>query len=177
MARPPIVAQPPHDDAPVTADGQHSQAWTGYHQTVADALSKLAAQQGVGVTDGTAAAAGKIGEYLTATFGSSGLSNNVAADLGTLALTAGDWDVRGYATFTSSATALRGVFAWVGNAAVTPNQAAGIAVANMGTGTALWTGPQRFSGAGAMTAYLGVMASFSAGTAAASGFIAARRVR
>jgi hypothetical protein len=50
---------------------------------------------GVGVIDGSNAAAGNVGEYLTATGGTVSGSSGVTIDLITLALTAGDWDVWG----------------------------------------------------------------------------------
>ena len=68
MASAPQVVQPPFYDPPIVdyATGQqHSQAWTEYHQSVADQLASLAAtmRANQGVTDGSDAAAGQIDEY------------------------------------------------------------------------------------------------------------------
>ena len=75
--------QPPTNDPPITeAGGQHSQAWAGYFQGVADQLATLQAKVRKGVTDGSDAAAGDIGEYLTATSGAVPLTNIRAGQCG-----------------------------------------------------------------------------------------------
>lgn len=61
----------------------------------------------VGVTDGSNAAAGIVGEYKSTIvpFGSGiTLTNNVTAQIASLALTAGDWDLDGEFYVTSAAT-------------------------------------------------------------------------
>jgi hypothetical protein len=61
----------------------------------------------VGVTDGSNAAAGNVGEYISniVPFGSGHtMSNGVAAQLATITLSAGDWDVDGVAYFGFPAT-------------------------------------------------------------------------
>ncbi len=60
------------------------------------------AMQTTGVTSGADAAAGTIGEYLTGTISG---TVTVQAQVGTLALTAGDWDVWASASFAVSGTA------------------------------------------------------------------------
>lgn len=104
--------QPPANEAPVATDGaQHTQAWAAHHEAVADRLvdvdSQLNALPGqietavkVGVVDGSDAVAGNIGEYMTATSGSVSLTNNVLANVVSLVLTAGDWDMSGNVQFT-----------------------------------------------------------------------------
>jgi hypothetical protein len=79
------------------------------------AYSKAESRQGV--TDGSNAAAGQIGEYLesTAIFSSS-ISNNTTGTCGTLALPAGDWDVWGVATLSgASVTGLGRISIGLGN--------------------------------------------------------------
>ena len=98
MASPPGVLQPPFYDPPITdypSGQQHSQAWTEYHQSVADHLATM----NVGANDGSDAAAGTVGEYMTNTSGAAGLVDNVVTNLAALNLTAGDWDVSGYVLF------------------------------------------------------------------------------
>lgn len=166
--------QPPANEIPIAADGlQHTQAWADYHQSVADALAAV----DTGVTDGSDAAAGQIGEYLSASLGSVSLGASTPTNVGSLSLTAGDWDVSGLVTITNTSNALRIVEAWVSIASATPELPAVVASSvNMGS-TSLWAGPLRVSSAAASTVYLGAQATASAGTSSASGFIQARRVR
>ena len=57
--------------------GNHSQAWTEYNQSLADQVNALTAAIGKGVTNGSNAAAGQVGEYMTATASGVALANNV----------------------------------------------------------------------------------------------------
>jgi hypothetical protein len=163
---------PPANETPLAPDGQHTQAWAAYHQSVSDALAAVH----TGVVDGSNAVAGQVGEYLSATPGSAALSG-APIDVGTLSLTAGDWDVSGWVVISNSASALRIVEAWVNTASVTPNMATSVAVAaNMGV-MSLWAGTIRVSSASASTVYLGAACFATSGTTTASGFIQARRIR
>jgi hypothetical protein len=88
--------QPPANETPMADDGkQHTPAWRAYFQSVADYLITLHQ----GVTDGTDASPGQVGEYMTAASGTVGLANNVVTNLISLDLTPGDWDVSGNAQF------------------------------------------------------------------------------
>ncbi len=143
------------------------------------------AQTVSGVTDGTAAAAGIIGEVkssLVATGGAQSMADGVGKNITTLTLTAGDWDVEGNvninfgsATTTASSAGIALTTATVptdgsevanGIQLTTTTAVAGIAlprkVVNVTTDT---------------TVYLVGKAAFSAGTAAGWGKITARRVR
>lgn len=53
----------------------------------------------MGVTDGSNAAAGQIGEYLSAQGGPSSLTSNTALNVASISLPAGDWDVQGEVWF------------------------------------------------------------------------------
>ncbi len=92
--------QPPIQDRPLDDRGQLGQAWTRHQQDVVDALDRIER----GVTDGSDAAAGQVGEYIEATFaGPAGLAGGgTAVNVGSISLTAGDWDVSGSVTFSSS---------------------------------------------------------------------------
>lgn len=177
--------QPPGNAAPVADDGQHSEAWATYHQSVADRVSALPAVIGAqvrkGVTDGSDAAAGDIGEYISASVGPVALTTNTAADVGSISLTAGDWDVWGSVLFTSSGNNLVDVQAWLSNTSATPAEPGRsvilLFVGQMGSGTRLTAGPVRFNVATTTPVYLGTFVTFPAGTAGASGFIGARRAR
>src|SRR4029077_3656098 len=97
--------QPPANDPPVAKDGgQHSPAWTNFFQKITDqlqALQTLQASAGKGVTDGSEAAAGDVGEYMAVTGGTGALVSATTANLASLDLTAGDWDVSGTALFSA----------------------------------------------------------------------------
>ena len=57
---------PPLIEKTIDARGETTQPWAEWFQTVSDRLSKLGLNAGAGVTDGSEAAAGQVGEYLTA---------------------------------------------------------------------------------------------------------------
>ncbi len=182
---PPIARlEPPANDAPIADDGQHSEAWATYHQSIADRVTNLPevalAAARKGVVDGSNAAAGDIGEYVTSTFGVAALTNNIAANVGSISLPAGDWDVSGYVLFTSSANNLVGAQAWVGTVSATstdPRSVMLLFAGQMGGGTRLVAPSIRVNSASPTTVYLGALASFAAGTAGGQGTIWARRAR
>ena len=144
-----------------------------------------------GVVDGGNAAAGDVGEYReTITLDPSGdvsLTTNVAADIATLSLTAGDWDVSGIVYFSgNAATNVTRLIASVslssgtlttlgqlGRTDFTPGNSLPFAV----TSEALNCGPKRISLAATTTIYLVGLLSFTVSTAVGFGHISARRVR
>ena len=180
MAQPPRLVEPPIADPVLIADpaaGQmHSQAWTEYHQSVADNIVALRSKKGV--IDGSDANAGDVGEYLEAVSGTVGLSGGVSTDVVPLALPAGDWDVEG-------------------NVAITPSGATSYAMAGVGVGAVSFgavvtrvagaTPPTQFrlstggalrvSTATAVTVHLVAECGFSSGSVSASGRMWARRTR
>ncbi len=179
---PPANLQPPTQEQPLAATGTFSEPWASHNQNVVDRLNALPAQLAAlrkGVIDGSAAAAGDIGEFVTATFGPAALASNVAADLGSLPLTAGDWDVSGQVAFTISTGAAL-IQAWVSDVALTPldpNRVVLISAGLFALGTRLVTGSQRFLKAAPATILLGTFATFGTGTVSAEGTIWARRRR
>jgi hypothetical protein len=106
------------------------------------------ASGGTGVTDGSDAAAGIIGEFMSAS-GSGGLTSAAPADRATLTLTAGDWDVARSATITPNIANMTFAQAWLNTAANTPADPgrAGLQPGGAGTlGAADFViGPRRFS--------------------------------
>ena len=106
MPDPVQLVSPPALHAPIAGalQQQFSQPWAAFHQQVSDLLNQLAATSGVGVTDGSEAQPGQIGEYMTMTGTATGLANNVMAPVASLDLTAGDWDVSGNVQFSSGGT-------------------------------------------------------------------------
>jgi hypothetical protein len=102
MASPRKVVEPPFYDPPIAdfpSGQQHSHAWTQYHQSVADALANVHA----GISDGSDAAPGQIGEYMTSTSTAVGVGDGAVTNLAAVNLTPGDWDVSGYVAFNAGA--------------------------------------------------------------------------
>jgi hypothetical protein len=137
-----------------------------------------------GVTDGSDAPAGQIGEFITAALASGSaitLTSLTATNIVSISLTAGDWDVEGSARFTNASVTLSNIQAWVSQASATVPPAGGngmtlVTGPNFGN-SALSTGSLRFSLASAATVYLSVFTGFTTAPCTAYGTIRARRVR
>ena len=141
-----------------------------------------------GTTTNDSAAAGKIGEIIESTVlvGSAvSLTTATAADVTSISLTAGDWDVWGNVGLSLNAATTHTRFdAWISATSATfptpPNGGAISGIrATMETGIAqfLSTGTTRVSIALTTTYYLSARCSFAVNTLAAYGYIGARRVR
>lgn len=173
----PVSPQPPVNETPVAPDGQHTQAWSQYHQKVSDALSGML----VGTTTNDNAAAGGIGEYINGTGTGVSISNGVAANIASISLTAGDWDVSGNITFTPAPTthpAALGASCSATSAAFGPLATLIQTAFAVGQPTAFAAGGvTRFSLAATTTVYLVAVAFFTTAGMAAGGFIAGRRAR
>ena len=160
--------QPPVNDPPVAeAGGQHSQSWTNYFQNVADRLSHLQN----GVTDGSDAAAGDVGEYLSASAGVA-LSSAVVANVASLSLTAGDWDVSGNVGFVAGSGTHSFFAAGIGG--IDTYLAATFSAAAINQ--ALSTATRRYNVTAATTVWVVAEAQFT-GVMSATGSIRARRMR
>lgn len=142
----------------------------------------------VGVTGASNAAAGHYGEYASSTvlFGSAvALTNGIAANVTSISLTAGDWDVSGNVVFgPAGATTIQNIVAWISTTSATlptyPNSGAITDLAlpfTTGNSQAIPAGVRRISLAATTTVYLSCRASFGVSTMVAYGFIGARRVR
>ena len=139
-----------------------------------------------GTTTNDNAAAGQIGEVISATVTTAvSLTTNIGANVASIPLTAGDWDVQGEIWFQPSVGAL-GLFAGVSNtsAALTPapsisNPRSQIVLTSATTGNAqiMPVRPGRISVSVTTTIYLVAQAVFSSGTTVATGCIWARRAR
>jgi hypothetical protein len=166
--------QPPANDPPVADDGRHSDAWTGFHQNVADRLDSITQKvmAKAGVTDGSEATAGQIGEFMTASAGGVGLSDNVVTNVVSLDLTAGDWDVSGNVGLaTGSGTHV--TFA-VGIDSIDTQIMATFPTG--GINQVMNTATRRYNGTATVTVWLVALAAGSS-SATASGSIRARRAR
>lgn len=140
-----------------------------------------------GVTDGSNASAGAIGEYISSLVGS-GVSiptTGTVINITSISLTSGDWDVFGAVTFVSSSTAVvtygRGCVSTT-SASINFPYCAGY---SNGTGSALIGSadlpvavpPIRVNVSTTTTVYLCATQGFASGTTSAYGYIAARRRR
>lgn len=142
-----------------------------------------------GTSTNDSAAAGKVGEIIQSTVlvgAPVGLSTATPADVTSISLTAGDWDVWGSVWFTPAATTSVTIFQGAVNttSATLPTAPAGGAyfkkmqaalVPNAVFGSPV--GTTRISVASTTTVYLVTQATFTADALSAYGYIGARRVR
>ena len=139
----------------------------------------------VGTTTNNNANAGSVGEHITATGTSVALTNNTAANITSISLTAGDWEVSSSCTFIPAGTTTTSSFV-VGSSNVSAtfpgDPFTALLQANAGafmTGAkqSLAAPSQRFSLSGTTTVFLVAQAGFAVSTLTATGTIRARRVR
>lgn len=131
-----------------------------------------------GVTDGSSAPTGDIGEVLSVTGTSTSLTTATVASLCSLTLSPGDWEVNSVATCTSSA----------GMTSITTGANTSSTVIQQFPNrlqilTAFATGSQiipsvrqRFKVSASTVIYFNISAGFSSGTVSAQGYIEARRI-
>lgn len=141
-----------------------------------------------GVSSNTNANAGDVGEFVTATVASGSavsLTTNSPANITSISLTAGDWDVRGTCVVTvGGATIVTALTCGVNSVTATQPglSSGGQGQTGLGGGltgiadTSVNSGTQRFSLSGTTTIYLVATSLFTVSTAAAYGSIQARRV-
>lgn len=136
-----------------------------------------------GTTTNDNAATGYIGEYVSSTVASGSaitLTNATAANVTSLSLTAGDWDVSGVITFNGAVT---GSYSTAGISTTSaahqayPNSVDSPYLPTAAANASTVVPAIRISVASTTTVYLVALEAFSAGTAKAYGFISARRVR
>jgi hypothetical protein len=132
------------------------------------------------------ASAGYVGEYISSTvvLGSAvSLTNDTTANVTSISLTAGDWDVSGVVAFNPNAattmTANRAAISTTSATVPTAGNAGYTWGANPGTGLpiAISTGVARLSLNATTTVYLVARSTFAVNTQSAYGTISARRVR
>lgn len=135
-----------------------------------------------GVTDGSSAPAGEIGEVLSASSNSNPvtLTSGSASNLVQLTLTPGDWDVRGVGRFDPSTGSINAVSAsWnttSGTFAGFPDNSQVQGISAGGTQQIL-APVKRINVTTNTVIYLVGLAVFNSGTCAGKGFIEARRIR
>ncbi len=141
----------------------------------------------VGTTTNNNADAGKVGEYISSNIasGSVSLTTNVAANITSISLTAGDWDVTGSVNFlpaaTTSVTRLLGSISSISATLDLTNDAHTTLYMNAtvsgGVASTLTLPTKRVSLSGTTTIYLVSFATFTVSTITGGGVITARRVR
>lgn len=139
----------------------------------------------VGTTLADNANAGSIGEYLTNTATGVALTSGTAANVVTLSLTAGDWDVSGIVTFVNpGTTTYTGFIVGISTTSATQPTSNTGALVNFqlpfttGVNQALATPSNvRINVSTTTTVYLVATAGFGTSTLTANGFISARRRR
>jgi len=182
-----IFQEQPATSGQIFVDQQRNQMLAAILKALTDGLLPVPGQiPGTGTNDN--ADAGNVGEYISSTVlaGSAvGLTTATAANVTSISLTAGDWDVWGAVANTVGAgTTTSLVVGWISTTSATqptsPNEGAyasdSRAVAANGVVT-MPVGSKRISLASTTTVYLGVRADFAVNTMAAYGFIGARRRR
>lgn len=158
------------------------------NKTISSTANALDVKQVAGTATNDAATAGNLGEFLSTTVlagAAVALTTATPADVATLALTAGDWDVWGSVVFACAAgTVATAIAGWIGTASATvPTLPNGGAMAQLsatfgaGTTLALPVGSSRVSLAAPATMYLSCQSTFTVSTEGAYGFIGARRRR
>lgn len=142
----------------------------------------------VGTTTNNNANAGSVGEFVSSTVlvGSAvPLTVNVAANITSVSLTAGDWDCRGnISTLAAGSTIMTVAAGWISTTSatlpVTPNSG-GLTLMNLATGAGanqiFQVGIIRLSLNATTTVFLSGQSNFTTSTNAMYGFIGCRRVR
>jgi hypothetical protein len=141
----------------------------------------------VGTTTNDSAPAGYVGEFITANvpIGSAvSLTNNAAANVASITLTAGDWDVWGTVLFnpagsTTVASLIASISTVSGAVGILPYGCSALIAAVFGTGAAqaIPTTTLRLNLASPGVVYLVAAATFGVSSMGAYGFIGARRRR
>jgi hypothetical protein len=133
-----------------------------------------------GVTDGSNAAAGQIGEFLTTSTGSTTLPASTNLTLAGTTLSPGDWDVWGYATVdgagTGATSLIVGLTTTVNGAPSVGGSAAQLTTPSIGA-TTLQVVMARVNITAAATYYISTNLAYTGGTSHVSGLLNARRVR
>lgn len=136
----------------------------------------------VGTTAANNANAGSVGEYVTATGTGVSLTSSTPANITSISLTAGDWDVTGNIYFTPAGTTVpSALLSAISTTSATVPAAPGFAILALpftaGAANALAAPVTRVSIASTTTVYLVGNAIFTVSTLTATGAIRARRVR
>jgi hypothetical protein len=153
-----------------------------------DSANLATPQSAAGVTDGSSAAAGRIGEVITASVDSGSavsLTAGTAANITSISLTAGDWDVRGQCATAPAGSTIQTVTACAVNTTSATLPGGGNLTgyiylpftASAGQPVIAPTSVSRVNVSSTTTVFLVINSSFSTSTNTAYGVIVARRIR
>lgn len=136
----------------------------------------------VGTTTNNNANAGSFGEYTSNSASGVSLTTTVAANVTSISLTAGDWDVSGTVTFVpAGSTTIAQIESGTSTTSATFGGIGTFSLLTLpfttGQNDSLIAPPQRISIASTTTVFLVASANFGVSTMTANGFIRARRVR
>jgi hypothetical protein len=138
----------------------------------------------VGTTTNNNAATGYVGEYISNAATGVSLTSNVVANITSISLTAGDWDVYGSAFYYTSGAVGVQFLSWSSSTSATlPANNYTYSCLSFTSGQSTNTGENappptlRFSLSGTTTIYLSGRAQFGSGTCSVDGSMFARRVR
>lgn len=139
----------------------------------------------IGTTAADNAGAGYVGQYISQNVpmaSSISLTTTMAADITTLSLTAGDWDIFGNVGFSTSGVTNPNFSSWLSLSSATTPDLSNISVASvLGASIAVDVGLGcpffRVNVSTTTTVYLSCLSAFTGGTVTACGSIFARRVR
>ena len=156
-----------------------------YWNTVTSKWRCMATSVFLGTATNDNAAAGVVGEYtssLVASGSAVSLTNNTTANITSISLTAGDWDVDGHVNFTETTSTVTARSAGLTSTSATvPTDGSeafcGVQSTVTSETNSITPSRKRFSLSATTTVYLVGRASFSAGTCTGFGQITARRAR
>lgn len=135
-----------------------------------------------GITNGSNALEGKVGEYKSSSLLSQSLPNNATRNAATLVLSAGDWEVSGTVQFQPSGALVTDMLSGISNQSLTFPSFSSLSEFRVGGdgspyNNSIPTPPVRINITQDTTVYLVAYAEFSSGTCSTNGFIQARRIR
>jgi hypothetical protein len=176
------------DNAMARFDGTTGKVVQNSDITLGDSDGKLTRTAGIsisGTNTNDSAASGYVGEFSSASATTGTLTTNVATNITSLALGAGDWDITaGYSASGSSTPLVTDIWVSINTVTATGVNTAGQNFRIRGTTltdpvAAGTLGPLRVSLTGSTTYYLNTTCVYTGGgaTFAVSGIIRARRVR
>ncbi|MEB6223709.1 hyaluronate lyase N-terminal domain-containing protein [Pantoea anthophila] len=132
-----------------------------------------------GVTDGSSAATGDIGEVMQSTTLTTSMTNATSINLATITLTPGDWELTGVVSIRPSSATLTQVIAGMSTTtAATPVFPNRSVVSSSSSQVQEFNTPSvRYILSAPTTIYLVASAGFTSGTVTGDGYLKARRVR
>lgn len=167
------------DDGSVTAP---LQTYTDSNALVTVGHANQTYQPLTGVTNGSSASVGQVGEYRSGGGGAAPLTSGAAMSVYGFPLAAGDWDVEGVVTYSKAATTVvtytqQGISTSNNTIGATGTYTASASAISDAIPSAFTTPVVRISVASTTTVYLVAKAGFTTSSLSAAGFIRARRVR